>query len=85
MSIWIDFLPVMLSDNEITCRIVGDGKLLGLEASNNEDMSDYNDNKHRVFHGRIMAYIKPVKEEGNIRIKFTSPWLESAETEIQIK
>lgn len=78
-------IPVMLSDNEITCRIVGDGKLLGLEASNNEDMSDYNDNKHRVFHGRIMAYIKPVKEEGNIRIKFTSPWLESAETEIQIK
>ncbi|MCU6167613.1 DUF4982 domain-containing protein, partial [Enterobacter roggenkampii] len=43
-------VPVMLSDNEVTCRIIGPAKLLGLEASNNEDMSDYTDNRHRVFH-----------------------------------
>ena len=78
-------VPVMLSDNEVTCHIAGPGKLLGLEASNNEDMSDYTDNKHRVFHGRILAYIKPTKEEGNIKVRFTSPWLEAVETEIQIQ
>ena len=78
-------IPVMLSDNEITCRIVGDGKLLGLEASNNEDMSDYNDNKQRVYHGRMLAYIKPTKEEGSIKVRFTSPWLKEVETEILIK
>ena len=78
-------IPVMLSDNEIICRIMGDGKLLGLEASNNEDMSDYNDNKQRVYHGRMLAYIKPTKEEGSIKVRFTSPWLKEVETEILIK
>ena len=77
-------IPVMLSDNEITCRVVGDGKLLGLEASNNEDMSDYTDNKQRVFHGQILAYIKPTKESGSIKVRFSSPWLKDVETDILI-
>jgi hypothetical protein len=72
-------IPVMLSDDEITCHISGPAKLLGLEASNNSDMSDYTDNKHRVFHGRIMAYVQATGEDGDIKISFTSPWLESTE------
>jgi len=72
-------VPVMISDNEITCHIIGKAKLLGLEASNNSDMSDYTDNKHRVFHGRILVYIQADGEEGDVKIKFTSPWLEQAE------
>lgn len=78
-------VPVMLSDNEVTCRIVGPGKLLGLEAGNNEDMSDYTDNKHRVFHGHILAYIQATGQEEKIRIQFTSPWLESTEISIDVK
>ncbi|MDR0429811.1 MAG: DUF4982 domain-containing protein [Tannerellaceae bacterium] len=65
-------IPVMLSDNEITCNIQGPARLLGLEASNNHDMTDYTDNKHRVFHGRILAYIQIA---GEVEIRFTSPWL----------
>jgi hypothetical protein len=42
-------------------------------------MSDYTDNKHRVFHGRIMAYVQATGEDGDIKISFTSPWLESTE------
>ncbi len=80
-----DGIPVMLSDNEVTCDI-SNGKLLGLEGSNNSDMSDYTDNKHRVYHGRIIAFIKPSGEKvDDIRIRFTSPWLKSAETSIKIK
>ncbi len=78
-------IPVMLSDNEITCRIAGEGQLLGLEAGDNEDMSDYTDNKQRVYHGRILAYIKPTNDKGSIKVRFTSPWLETAETDILIK
>ncbi|SBV96976.1 sugar-binding domain-containing protein [uncultured Dysgonomonas sp.] len=78
-------VPVMLSDNEITCRISGPAKLLGLEASNNEDMSDYTDNKHRVFHGHILAYIQATGEQGEVKVQFTSPWLKSAEETIQVK
>lgn len=80
-----DGIPVMLSDNEVTCDI-SNGELLGLEGSNNSDMSDYTDNKHRVYHGRIIAFIKPSGEKvDDIRIRFTSPWLKSAETSIKIK
>jgi len=74
-----DGTPVMLSDNEVTCHISGPAKLLGMEASNNSDMSDYTDNRHRVHHGRILAYVQSTGEEGEIKINFTSPWLEPAE------
>jgi beta-galactosidase len=74
-----DGIPVMLSDDEVTCRISGPAKLLGLEASNNSDMTDYTDNRHRVFHGRILAYVQATGEQGEIKIGFTSPWLEPAE------
>lgn len=75
-------IPVMLSDDEITCHIEGPARLSGLEASNNQDMSDYTDNKHRAFHGRILAYIRPTGEAGEITVRFTSPWLKEAEVRI---
>ena len=74
---------VLLSDNEITCTITGPAKLLGLEASNNADMSDYTDNKHRVFNGRLLTYIQAEKNE-EIRINFSSPWLREAEVQIHM-
>lgn len=76
-------IPVMLSDDEITCQVDGDGQLLGLEASNNSDMSDYTDNVHRVFHGRMIAYIKAGDKEGEIEVKFSANWLKP--TSIRIK
>ena len=78
-------IPVMLSDNEVTCHIDGPGELLGLEASNNEDMGDYTDNQQRVFHGRLLAYIKATGEQGKIKVTFTSPWLEPVEKIIEVK
>lgn len=80
-----DGVPVMFSDNEVTCLIDGPAKLLGLEASNNSDMSDYTDNKHHVFHGRILAYIQADGQPGNMNVKFNSPWLKDAEVTILIK
>lgn len=78
-------VPVMLSDNEVKCEIVGPARLLGLEASNNEDMTDYTDNKHRVYHGRILAYIQATGDTGQVKVRFTSPWLKSVETTIEVK
>ncbi|QIK59842.1 glycoside hydrolase family 2 protein [Dysgonomonas sp. HDW5A] len=78
-------IPVMFSDNEVTCQIQGPAKLLGLEASNNKDMSDYTDNKHRVFHGKILAYIQATGQQGEIKIRFTSPWLKAVNTTIIAK
>ncbi|MCX2679785.1 DUF4982 domain-containing protein [Galbibacter sp. EGI 63066] len=78
-------IPVMLSDNEVACQIDGPAELLGLEASNNRDMSDYTDNEHRVYHGRMLAYIKATGEEGKVNVKFTSPWLEPVEMTIDVR
>lgn len=78
-------IPVMLSDNEITCSISGSGTLLGLEAGNNEDMGDYTDNVQRLFHGHLVAYIQATGGIEPIKVKFTSNWLKSAEVIIKVK
>ena len=78
-------VPVMLSDNEVTCNISGPAKLLGLEASNNNDMSDYTDNIHRVFHGRILAYVQATGKKGEVKINFTSPWLVPTDVIISVE
>ncbi len=78
-------IPVMLSDDEITCQINGDGRLLGLEASNNSDMSDYTDNKQRVFHGRLVAYIRAGEATGEFTVRFSANWLKPAETKINVQ
>jgi beta-galactosidase len=78
-------IPVRISDDEITVDIAGPATLLGLEASNNQDMTDYTDNKHRVFHGKIVVYLRSKGENGKVNVRFTSPWLQSAETVIEVK
>lgn len=70
---------VKLGDNDVTCQIEGPARLLGLEGSNNSDMSDYTDNHHRAFHGRLLAYIQTTGEKGEIRVKLTSPLLKGTE------
>ena len=79
-------VPVMIADNEITCTIVsGDATLLGLEAGNNSDMTDYTDNVQRVFHGHILAYIQANGSNEPIKVQFSSPWLKAVEVTINVK
>lgn len=79
-------IPVMLSDNEVTCTLSGSGTLLGLEAGNNTDMGDYTDNVQRVFHGHLVAYIQANGMSNEpITVKFTSNWLKSTEVSIRVK
>lgn len=66
---------VMSSNVEITCDIVGPGKLLGLEAGSNTDMSDYTDNKQNAYNGRLIAYVQMTGEKGEVKVQFTSPGL----------
>lgn len=78
-------VPVILSDQEITCRISGPARLLGMEAGDNSDMGDYTDNRHRVYHGRMIVYIEATGEAGEAQVQFTSPWLASAQMIIDIE
>jgi len=72
----IDGNQVKMANNEIVCDIKGDAILLGMEASNNSDMSDYTDNKHNAYRGEILVYIKKESKEP-IEINFTSDGLKS--------
>ncbi|KGO88758.1 glycoside hydrolase, partial [Flavobacterium rivuli WB 3.3-2 = DSM 21788] len=80
-----DGLPVILSDNDITCMINGSAKLLGLEAGNNSDMTDYTDNIQRAFNGHLLAYIQSAGEGGKVTVTFTSPWLQPVTVTVDVK
>ncbi len=68
-------IRVMDATHVVQCEIQGPARLLGLEASNNSDMSDYSDAEHAVFHGRILAYIKAENEAGEVVVSFKSEGL----------
>lgn len=76
---------VKLGDNDITCKVEGPARLLGLEGSSNTDMSDYTDNHHRAYHGHLLAYIQTTGEKGQVRIKLTSPLLKGAEMVLEVE
>ena len=48
-------------------------------------MGDYTDNKQRVFHGRLIAYIRAGDTAGDVKVKFSANWLKSAETQFEVK
>lgn len=76
---------VKLGDNEITCTIKGPARLLGLEGSNNSDMGDYTDNRHRVYHGRLLAYVQTTGRKGKVKVRFTSPLLKGMEVYMEVR
>ncbi|GGH21407.1 beta-galactosidase [Sphingobacterium alkalisoli] len=81
-----DGVPVLLSDEEIVCQISGPARLLGMEAGNNSDMTDYTDNRQRVFHGKIINYIKVRGNAGEkVSLRFTSTWLTPVEVDFTIE
>jgi len=77
-------VPVMISEDEVTCKIEGPATLLGLEASNNSDMGDYTDNVQRVYHGRLLAYVQATGKTGVVTLTFTAPWLKETKVTINV-
>lgn len=76
---------VRLADNNVTCRVEGPARLLGLEGSDNTDMGDYRDNRQRVHNGRLLAYVRNGQQQGTVRITFSSPLLGEATVQYELK
>lgn len=76
-------LPVTLADDNITVQVDGPARLLGLEGSNNADMSDYTDATHRAYRGQLLAYIQTTGEPGTVTVQCSSPWLEPVTVSLQ--
>jgi hypothetical protein len=47
-------------------------------------MGDYTDNKQRVFHGRLIAYVQATGTEGTATVRFSAPWLKPVSTTLTI-
>ena len=76
-----DGIPVKQADNEITCMVQGDARLLGMESGNNTDMTAHYDARERVYNGHLMAYVQTTGEATPIRVSFSSPLLKAASVE----
>lgn len=75
---------VKLADNEITCAVSGPAKLLGLEGSNNTDMTSYSDNVHRAYRGRLLAYIQAAEGSGEVVVSFNAPYLQGVSIKLDV-
>ena len=68
---------VKLADNMISCRVGGTARLLGLENSDNSDMSHPKAHQRRAYQGYLVAYVQVV-DEAPVKLVFSSPLLEDA-------
>jgi beta-galactosidase len=76
-------LPI--TDNEVTFRITGEGKLIGL---GNGDPTDHESDKgtsRKAFSGYCMAVVQSTKTAGNITVEATSSGLAQASVTIVAK
>ena len=75
---------VPLSDNEISVRVTGAGRLLGLEGGDMSDTSNLRDWRQRVVRGRLLAYVEATQNDGTITVRAESPLLDEGEVTIKI-
>jgi len=78
-------VPVILADDEVTCTVTGPARLLGLESANNSDMTNYRDNSHREFNGRMLAYLQSTGSSGEVNVTFSAPWLMATKISIIVE
>lgn len=76
---------VNLADNEISVRVTGGGRLLGLEGGDMSDTGNLRDWRQRVVRGRLLAYIEATKDSGEINVRADTPLLDGAELTISIR
>ncbi len=66
---------VNLADNEITCRITGPGRLLGMENASVFHSVSMGNNVRRCKNGTLLVYIQATADAGEIVATFESPFL----------
>lgn len=75
---------VKLADNMVSCQVSGPARLLGLENSDNRDMTHPKARQRRVYQGYLVAYVE-VTEAKPVTLTFSAPLLQDAVLEIQPK
>lgn len=77
--------PVYKADNEITVKVHGDAKLLGLESGSNTSHEDYHNDHRKALNGKLLAYIQTNGKAGNVRVEIQSSGLKPAVVKLTIR
>lgn len=73
------------SKKEITCTIKGPGKLLGIENGLGDASKNYRDNIAVSNHGRLVAYVQAMADNGTVELAFAAPDLKPAKVTLNIE
>ena len=76
---------VPIADNEVTFRVVGEGKLIGTGNGDPVDHASDKGTARKAFSGYCMAIVQSTKTAGNITVEASSPGLASATVTIAVK
>jgi beta-galactosidase/beta-glucuronidase len=77
--------PVTTADDEITVSVTGPGKLLGLESGSNSSHENYQAEKRKALHGRLLAYIQTTGKPGKVEVTFNAGKLKSIGVSLTVK
>jgi len=77
--------PVFNATDEITVSITGAAKLLGLESGSTSSHENYQSNKRKALHGRLLAYIQTTGKPGKVQVQFSAGNLKSSAVTLTIK
>lgn len=77
--------PVFTATDEITVSITGPAKLLGLESGSTSSHENYQSDKRKALHGRLLAYIQTTGKPGKVQVLFSAGNLKSSAVTLTIK
>ncbi len=70
---------VPITDNEVTFKVTGAGKLIGVGNGDPTDQESDKGTSRKAFSGFCMAIVQSTKTAGSITVEATSPGLTSAQ------
>ena len=74
-----DGIPVANANNRVEVTVTGAGRLVGLDNGDSTDYDQYKGTSRRLFSGKLLAMVASKQEPGQVRLRVSSPGLETAE------
>jgi beta-galactosidase len=76
---------VPITDNEVTFKVLGEGKLIGVGNGDPTDQGPDKGTSRKAFCGYCMAVVQSTKKDGTIRVEASAPGLAPASVTIAAK
>ncbi|HOB32163.1 MAG TPA: hypothetical protein PKH32_04705 [Verrucomicrobiota bacterium] len=73
----VDANGVLVPDGNVECsvRVVGEGRLLGVDNGDQRDMTPLRSSSRKLNHGRALALVQSSKRAGKIQVIVSAPEL----------